>query len=189
MISLKRPKAKIGIITWINSLPIQVESRTFWNAKPMKLNLYCDGGVIGKNPSTKGGTWAWCLVHDSRIVLHDSGVITPADFGQGTISNNDAELYAALRALDNSTKASSLWTDSYVTLCRLTGGGNLNTLPKEIQDWVRAIRKRNRIPIQLLSGHPTKKELLAGIGKGKRPVSIWNVWCDRKCTEHARAFQ
>ena len=27
--------------------------------------LYADGGVIGSNPSSLGGTWAWCGVSAS----------------------------------------------------------------------------------------------------------------------------
>jgi hypothetical protein len=29
------------------------------------VSVYADGGVIGANPSPKGGTWAWCHVNDA----------------------------------------------------------------------------------------------------------------------------
>lgn len=42
--------------------------------------LYCDGGVLGKNPSEHGGVWAWRLVNDqpgNNIVHERSGLLVP----------------------------------------------------------------------------------------------------------------
>jgi hypothetical protein len=63
--------------------------------------LYADGGVIGANPSTIGGVWAWCQVADGRRGQCASGVITPTGAGLPAITNNLTELYAILEARES----------------------------------------------------------------------------------------
>ena len=49
-------------------------------------------------------------------------------------------------------------------------------------------RNWEQIRYVLLSGHPTKAQLALGIGKGGRPVSEHNVWCDHECGRRAKGF-
>ena len=146
----------------------------------MTLALYSDGGVILKNPSPYGGVWAWCLVQNNRIIRHDSSVL----YAQ-YITNNHMELYAAVRALEDTRKNPvPLWTDSLVTQLRLTGGTKkFAGIPEELRRrTLKLVAKRPRV--LLLAGHPTKKDLECGYKSkpiGKLPVSRWNVWCDNQC--------
>lgn len=179
------------------------------------MNLYSDGGCIGRNPSKIGGTWAWCLVgngkeskqnyemwsapdlSEEKILRCDYGVILPEEAGAKMVTNNVTELLAAVNAL---TAIGHLWTgtlftDSYVTLRRLLGGSKFSGVPQWLRMLVLDLR-RNRLRqgrldrmwgVSLVAGHPTKKELATG--KRERnglPVSKWNVWCDKRCREEAR---
>lgn len=58
--------------------------------------LFCDGGVISKNPSTIGGTWAARLVIEDKPVRHDSGIVFPLDIYGEPVSNNLTEMLALL---------------------------------------------------------------------------------------------
>jgi ribonuclease HI len=89
-------------------------------------DVYCDGGVIGSNPSAMGGTWAFVLVFSEIINLvtkievpysiESSGVITPADVDLPSVSNNVSEIVAALNALEilPADWAGTLYSDSLV---------------------------------------------------------------------------
>ena len=70
---------------------------------PYPAQIFCDGGVIGPNPSPIGGTWAWCWVHDDVMIKHEYGVVEPCDLGLTKITNNHTELLAAVRALESLT--------------------------------------------------------------------------------------
>ncbi len=152
-------------------------------------DLYCDGGVIQSNPSPHGGTWTFCWIEKDRLVYQNSGVVAPDDLGVPRITNNQMELYAAIRALQ-SVKASwkgCLYTDSKVTYHRLLRGKSFEGIP----NWLRLeTLNRHRLfhKIGLLGGHPTKKELLAGCRADGTPVSIWNQWCDQECQRLAKEF-
>ena len=43
--------------------------------------LYCDGGVIGKNPSLIGGTWAYLTLVNNQLIYKEKGSVTPKDAG------------------------------------------------------------------------------------------------------------
>jgi ribonuclease HI len=155
------------------------------------IQLFCDGGVIGPNPSKLGITWAWCLVIDDKLSQWDHGFITPADVDQSPLTNNFSELYAAVRALESIPvkfrKRATLFTDSQITLYRMTTSHKFNGIP----DWLRkrALKVRG-VPVQLLAGHPTIAELKQGFAnRNGNPVSKWNVFCDAKCGEAAKAFR
>ena len=153
--------------------------------------VYSDGGVIQRNPSPIGGTWAWCAVdkHNTRIA-HASGV-TPAPY-EDTISNNVMEFIAAVRALESLPDGwtGTLYSDSQVTLGRLCQGWKLTGLPLGwIQRGSAVIQRLGTITPILLQGHPTKADLERGIGaKRGYPVSEHNVWCDQACQAVARQY-
>jgi ribonuclease HI len=154
-------------------------------------SIYCDGGVVGPNPSAIGGTWCWCWVTNGKILRYASGVVTPETIGVDGITNNVTELYAALRALESVPRdwAGTLFSDSKCTLMRLTNCRKWRGVP----DWLRVrVQKRRagrKYVTGLLGGHPTQAELKRGLGKRGHPVSEFNVFCDKECTRLARAFK
>ena len=153
--------------------------------------LYCDGGVIGPNPSLLGGTWCYCWVSNGEILRHRSGVVTPEDLGIPHVSNNITELYAALKALESVPHdwGGVLFTDNIVTLHRFTMSKKWNGVPDWLRRRVRDRRAGRRYDVGLLCGHPNRAELAAGIGKRGYPVSKFNVFCDKECTRLARAYK
>lgn len=155
------------------------------------IGAYADGGVIGRNPSLIGGTWAWCHVNaaNERIDL-DSGVITPRDADMPAITNNLTEMYALVRCLSALPVgwAGVVYSDSQVTLGRLFEGWRLKNVPLWlIKQGEAAINRidRPRCTYVLLDGHPTRAQLLSGRGKRDNPVSEHNVFCDTACREAA----
>lgn len=156
--------------------------------------VYADGGVIGRNPSPYGGTWAFCHVNpDGARIAEASGTITPVPAGVALVTNNLTELYAVVGGLlalpaDWSGVVAS---DSQITLGRLFWGWALAGIPEWLQNDMDKARRRlgwaNCAPV-LLDGHPTRAQLATGIGKRGNRVSEHNVWCDKACGEQARAF-
>jgi ribonuclease HI len=158
--------------------------------------IFCDGGVILKNPSPHGGTWAWVFVRDGAAFLAGSGTVTPESVGLPLVENNVTELVAAVEALEAAPNdwCGVLYTDSLNTLRRLTQeGAKMNGVTAELARRCGLQRIRHRLhqregAVKLLDGHPTKKHLRLGVGKRGNPVSVWNVRCDETCQELARLF-
>lgn len=153
--------------------------------------VYTDGGVIKKNPSAIGGTWAWCAVDaEGNRVAQASGVV-PAPLGR-TVSNNHTEQIALVKAMEALPEGWSgrFYSDSQVALGRVFLNWATNNLPKNIIERTNAARLRlGKCDWRLLQGHPTKAELEAGWGvKRELPVSVHNVWCDKACTREAKAY-
>lgn len=159
------------------------------------VSVYADGGVVGRNPSPKGGTWAYLhLDAGGNMVANRCGVVTPERDGAGlaTISNNFTELWAALLGLEALPDgwAGTLYTDSEVTRGRLVNARpSFTNIPECVQERVVRVKARlGPFTAVLLSGHPTQEQLARGTGKGGRPVSRWNVLCDQICTRLAAKF-
>lgn len=159
--------------------------------------LYADGGVIGNNPSKIGGTWAWCRLRDEKPLLTHSGTLMVADAGMAPVSNNVTELLALVEGMESLPDdwVGEVNSDSMNALGRVMLGWRCEGVPVWLRERMhRAIERQVRFPEwkwQLLKGHPTKKELLAGHGLGKNthPVSKYNVQCDEECKRLAeRAF-
>lgn len=153
--------------------------------------VYCDGGVIRKNPSSIGGTWAWCAVDaEGSRVASDSGVVIPKP-GR-TVSNNHTEQIALVKAMEALPEGWSgrFYSDSQVALGRVFLNWATNNLPGNIIARTNAALLRlGKCDWRLLQGHPTKAELESGWGKKRDlPVSIHNVWCDQECTRQAKAY-
>lgn len=154
-------------------------------------NAYCDGGCIVKNPSSLGGSWAWCLVDQKGEILeYDSGIIKPQDFGLDKITNNLAELYAALQAIDAQPKGwhGLLYSDSLVTIYRLSSSIRFNGIPKLLREKCLNLRRNKLWTPMHIAGHPTKADLEAGYNVKGLPVSIHNQWCDTECRRQANLF-
>ncbi len=157
--------------------------------------LYCDGGIVNSNPSKKGGTWCWCSVDEKGERLDfKSGVITPLDIEKEVVSNNDSELFAALKALESAPEgwAGTLVTDSMVTKNRLSNSQAFKGCPPWMQKKAREVRANRKWNIEMVAGHPTQKQLEQGwkVKRGtKKPVSAWNVFCDRECCRLAEWYE
>ncbi len=153
--------------------------------------LWCDGGVILVNPSPNGGTWAWVFLRNGQRAQHGSGLILPELFGIPKITNNLSELYAAVRALEFAGAGwpGTLWTDSLITLRRLTTSSRFRGIPQWLRLRVLDLRRGRKYDVQLCGGHPTKKDLRHGmLARNGLPCSQWNDWCDRECTRLAGEF-
>lgn len=156
------------------------------------LMAYADGGVIGRNPSLDGGTWAWCIVHRDDEVQCGSGIITPAEAGMEVITNNLTELLAIVRLMQHLDDGwdGVIHTDSWITVCRIRNKKPaFNGIPEWLQDELWRHRKRLAYSVEHLDGHPTKEQLESGIGKRGNKCSKWNVLCDELCNEEAMKFR
>ena len=144
------------------------------------VNIYADGGCIGKNPSEIGITWAFCMTdeRDELVLQHSGSILLP----NGT--NNVAELYACVFALESLDAGWSgkLHSDSKITLGRLFEGWAWRNVPLELVRRASASLERlGAVTPVHLDGHPTKAHLKSGVGKRGNPVSRWNVYCDDLC--------
>jgi len=152
--------------------------------------LYCDGGVIQKNPSAIGGTWAWCGTDENGTRIVRRGGFVPAN-GR-FITNNLTEYIAATLALEAMPEGWSgkLHSDSQITLGRLFWRWRNKNLPTNVYSrGMAAVERLGKVEPVLLQGHPTKADLACGIGKKRGlPVSIHNVWCDHECGRQAQLF-
>ncbi|HMV87215.1 MAG TPA: hypothetical protein PLD20_13070 [Blastocatellia bacterium] len=153
--------------------------------------LYCDGGVIQKNPSTIGGTWAWCGVDAEGKRIIERGGVCPAPRGI-PITNNHTEQIAITLALEAMPDgwSGTVYSDSMVALGRVFQGWRTKNLPANIsRRSAEAVARLGKIEFVLLQGHPTKTDLERGIGaKRELPVSIHNVWCDEECGRQAKEY-
>jgi ribonuclease HI len=153
--------------------------------------IYADGGVIKKNPSPIGGTWAWCAVNSAgERIIEKSGVV-PASATR-TVSNNHTEQIAITLALEAMPEGWSgvVYSDSMIALGRVFKGWRENNLPANISARSKkAVARLGAVETVLLQGHPTKEDLKNGFGKKRGlPVSIHNVWCDKACGKEAEKY-
>jgi ribonuclease HI len=159
--------------------------------------VYSDGGVVGRNPSALGGTWAW--VHtdgrgygrEESAVAEASGFVAPADLGLAAVSNNATELLALTLALEAVPPGwdGAAYSDSNVTLCRFRSArSKMAGVPPALVERVRRLQATlGPVRYYLLGGHPNRKELAAGIRADGMSVSKFNVRCDDLCRAEARA--
>lgn len=154
--------------------------------------LYADGGVIFRNPSSIGGTWAFVIVNDDgKIHKSMSGAFMPGALGLSEVTNNQTEMYALLRGLREIPQDCDhlvICTDSMVTIGRVHLGWKWTNIPQLLHVWYQEIIQslpawRHNFQYILLDGHPTASQLENGIGKRGNPVSEFNVLCDQLCRE------
>jgi ribonuclease HI len=158
------------------------------------LKLFTDGGCSRKNPSPYGISWAYVAVDENdTIIKQESGAITTESCGKYKASNNLAEMIAAVKALEyaaqNNGDSVILYSDSELTLNRIFKDYSKDGLPNNVVSRLgTAVAKINKLSGILVGGHPSKKELKAGIGKKGLPVSKYNVLCDKLCKEEAKTL-
>jgi len=149
--------------------------------------LFCDGGVVGANPSLIGGTYAWRLVVDDAPVAEGAYFISTVDARVPAVTNNLTEMLAVIKGLEALPVdwCGTVLSDSQITLGRLFLGWKWNNIPAWAHHRFQAVRARlvhfDKFEHVLLAGHPTRAQLAAGIGRHGYPVSIHNVWCDQAC--------
>jgi ribonuclease HI len=157
------------------------------------IQLYADGGVIDKNPSPIGGTWAWILV-DSRndqvldrnygVIIHTETIPMSED---GTVTNNQTELFALLQGLSKLPIDAlvEVRSDSNVSLGRLFRGWQFSNIPwwmkTSLDMQISRLVNWNQFTYTLMDGHPTALQLRSGFGKRRNVTSKWNVACDALC--------
>jgi ribonuclease HI len=165
--------------------------------------IYCDGGVVLHNPSSLGGTWAWCATDQTGWRIIEDGGYLLADPGQ-TISNNQMEWCAAMLALEAMTDGwtGALVTDSQNVLTRLAYlRGHLGLpdsqviVPRNLPwQWYRrmvtSLRRLGDLELRHVKGHPTSTDLKRGYtidasGRRKAWVSDQQVWCDAEASRQA----
>jgi ribonuclease HI len=159
----------------------------------MITKLYADGGVVGANPSMIAGTFAFRLIRDDGDPIGFSKIVTPAEMG-GPVTNNQTEMMALLEGLKRLPDyfTGTIFSDSAVTLGRVFDGWKWKNIPT----WMHKIYKQERARLYywdqithvLLDGHPTKAQLIAGVGKRGHLVSEHNVWCDQACKQAGELF-
>lgn len=154
--------------------------------------VFCDGGLVKKNPSPFGGTWAYRIVAGGRVVEQHSGSYTCEEMGLKEIGNNLSELYAILVAFRGLPDGWSgvICSDSLNALGRISDkkSRKITKVPDDILGEIQRHRRRlGAYKIAHVYGHPRKKELRTG-GKPGRRFSRHNVWCDDACRSEAAAF-
>lgn len=154
------------------------------------LNIYCDGGVILKNPSTYGGTWAYVFVENGQIIKQESGFV-PCPDGK-VITNNLTEQIAIIKALEflGAGTHAVIYSDSQTALGRTFDNWRRKNLPKNVCDRLDAviIKHKGFITGTLVKGHATKKEISEGISKKGLPTSKYNTIVDELCGEEAKKY-
>lgn len=156
------------------------------------IELYCDGGVVGRNPSSLAGTFAWCGVNAKGERVIERGGYVPAPPGR-PVTNNHTEEIAIVLALEAMPDRWSglVCSDSMIALGRVFKSWRTRNLPENIkQRAIAAVARLGKIETRLLQGHPTRKDLAVGIGaKRGFPVSVHNCWCDAECNRQAKKFE
>lgn len=145
--------------------------------------VYTDGGIIGKNPSAIGGTWAVVFVRSGELHGERSGVILPSDIGMETVENNIAETIAIMLALECLPIgwSGTLFGDNLNSIRRARDLKIKDAVPKFVKDRLLAVRQTVEPTFVLLGGHPTIAEAEAGIRADGKRVSKWNVRADKLC--------
>lgn len=149
------------------------------------VSIYTDGSVLHHNPSDLGGPWAWCGIDkEGDMVISGSGII------KGPCTNNHSEFMAVVMALEAMPDGwgGTVYCDSYITISRLWYGATLSGIPMDLVLRGGAALRRTKSTGVLVAGHPSKAHLAAGHKNGT-PVSEWNVWCDKRCTEVGREYE
>ena len=162
--------------------------------------LYADGGLVGRNPA-QVGTWAWIATTQSLDgpeveVASDAGLLHCTRLGAARITNNNSEIWALLQGVTRTgTLPDLILTDSRTAMGMVAGWYSTKSQPADLAERVEFVRARfpalsSDSTWRLLQGHPTKEDLIAGVGKKRKlPVSAWNQLCDQRCNEVRRLYE
>lgn len=187
-IDVRRISGEPGAFCWKCFQPSESEAMKL---SAELLAVYCDGGVVSKNPSTIGGTWGWCAVNSADERVIERAGFVPTTLARTLITNNHTEQIAIVLALEAMPTgwSGTVYSDSQIALGRIFKGYACRNLPMVIQTRTQAaLRRLGVLKYVHLSGHPTKQELMQGYSdrhETRLPVSIHNKWCDEAATQVA----
>lgn len=122
---------------------------------------------------------------------YQSGFVTTREFNLPNITNNLTELLAALYALESvpDNWNGTIFTDSRITLFRVTNGVKFAGIPQGMIDRAMKLRRNRKYKCSLVGGHPTREELKKGFKrKNGLPVSQFNVFVDGQCKKAIKDF-
>lgn len=151
------------------------------------IRLFTDGGLIGRNPSADGLTWAWCRVENGVRVDEDYGWLRASELpmrpetGLHEATSNQAEFLAALQAFEALAPGEivHVYTDSAVTIKRWAEMGALHGIPVMWRVRMNACLKRHGGSFwHHVDGHPSKADLERGRKENGDMVSEHNVYVD-----------
>jgi len=162
----------------------------FFKRERIPVEIICDGGVVGKNPSDFGGTYGWVAIdNEDEIVFQGSGFHKTE--GQPT-TNNHTEYIAAIHALEAMPVgwSGTFTSDSQITLGRLFSGWKTKNLPDEyVIRANKALKRLGKVTPKHVKGHVTKQEMEDGISKKGHAVSKWNDYVDDLCQKESKKIK
>jgi len=104
------------------------------------------------------------------------------------------EMYALVQGLwlIDCDETFVVYSDSDITLGRAFRSYGWANIPRSLYEEfgaaVRRLKKWDVAQWHLLDGHPTRQQLITGVGKRGHLVHIENVRCDEMCTREAKHF-
>ena len=156
--------------------------------------LYADGGVVARNPSVLGGTWAWCGVdergwrwqeHGGFVLARDIAPPLPP-----VVTNNQMEWLACSRRSRLRAKAGTACctpTASPPSAVAVPAGDAGMQYPSEVLvprglplEWfvqMRGIIAYQRVELHHLKGHPTAVDLRRWPHSSHQ---VWATWKPRR---------
>jgi ribonuclease HI len=170
--------------------------------------IFSDGGLVGRNPSREGGSWAWCGVSkDGEHIREQSGYLLTKNatcpgytrVGSDVVTNNDVEFWAALRALENMPDGWSgvLASDSQITIQRLKDCRDGVVITAFRNEWYKrasdAFKRLGTIKFVHVGGHPTQAQMADGQRENSdgtvTRVNRHQQWADDRCTELRKSYE
>lgn len=151
--------------------------------------------MIGpKSISPVGATWAFCHVSEAdELIGMECGYIMAHALGVDAISSPLAELYAGIRGLWPLPEGwdGTYYCDNESAIGRIFWNWACNGVPEFMIQQTRVLRARLPVkPPVLLGGHPSRADLERGTrAKDGKPVSKWNVLCDKKCRQLSEQYE
>lgn len=151
--------------------------------------VYTDAGCIGVNPSWLGGTWAVIFADPDRGYREFYGHIVPQVLGRDQIENNALETLALCLGVEAASERATVYCDNENAIRRLTEPESQKFA--HCPQWLitrchGAKRCRPNVRIELIGGHPTKKDIERGRRPDGKRVSVYNVRADALCKLAAR---
>lgn len=160
-------------------------------------SLWTDGGLLSRNPSKIGGTWAWVRVNEKlEIENQSSGILLPKHLNTEArvyteVTNSHSEItaiYRGLRELPDDW-IGEIVTDSKLCISWLTQKDRLGErlVWKNCPDWLqeRVIQEQNRIYGS--GGHLKYRHV-----DGHQNDSIdhrFNILCDDMCRKEGEDYK
>jgi hypothetical protein len=173
-------------------------------------HAFSDGGVLLRNPSPIGGTWAIrlvsaageCVASAAGIILTRQEILScpssyePFVHDVDEVENNSTEAHAIAEALSRLPDgwSGTFCSDSENALGWAFGNVPLRSVMRATRDlYLRHRRRLGSIKPVLLAGHPSEREIQAGYKINQRsgrsyPVSVHNRECDRACSALADTY-